>query len=114
MDCPHVYLSNDKVTTVVASNLIKANGIIYMADNKDLYVAGLKAEKTYKLKKNADATVSGKILFAQKWSDGMTINNKGKIYLTGNGITVYNSKGELIKHIAVLEACTASVCFGGK
>ena len=47
-------------------------------------------------------------------SDGMTIDNKGNIYLTGRGVTVFNSKGEQIEQIPVEANWTANVCFGGK
>jgi gluconolactonase len=44
----------------------------------------------------------------------MTIDNKGNIYLTGNGLTVYNAEGEKIKRIRVPASWTANVCFGGR
>ena len=47
-------------------------------------------------------------------SDGMTIDHKGNVYLTGRGVTVYNKKGEKIEHIATDDGWTANVTFGGK
>ena len=47
-------------------------------------------------------------------SDGMTIDNRGNIYLTGNGVTVFNKKGVKILHIPVEKDWTANVTFGGK
>jgi gluconolactonase len=44
----------------------------------------------------------------------MTIDNEGNIYLTGKGVTVFNSAGEKIDHININEPWTANVCFGGK
>ena len=44
----------------------------------------------------------------------MTIDNHGNIYLTGNGVTVYNPEGKKIEHIVIPEDWTANVCFGGK
>ncbi len=61
-----------------------------------------------------DGSLSGKELFANQGSDGMTIDNEGNIYLTGNGVTVYNKDGKIIQHIAVPENWTANICFGGK
>ena len=46
-------------------------------------------------------------------SDGMTIDNEGNIYLTGRGVTVFNSAGEKIEHIPIDADWTANVCFGG-
>jgi len=47
-------------------------------------------------------------------SDGMTIDNQGNIYLTGNGVTVFDRSGNRILNIPVPEKWTANVCFGGK
>jgi gluconolactonase len=47
-------------------------------------------------------------------SDGMTIDNEGNVYLTGRGVTVFNSSGEKIEHIEIDAGWTANVCFGGK
>jgi gluconolactonase len=45
----------------------------------------------------------------------MTIDNKGNVYLTGNGVIVFDPKGRKIEEIAVPgEAWTDNVCFGGK
>ena len=49
--------------------------------------------KTYRYNIDKDGTVSNKTLFANEASDGMTIDNKGNIYLAGNGVTVYNPDG---------------------
>ncbi|MBP8960569.1 MAG: SMP-30/gluconolactonase/LRE family protein, partial [Bacteroidales bacterium] len=43
-----------------------------------------------------------------------TIDNKGNIYLTGNGVTVFDKTGKQIVNIPVPEKWTANVCFGGK
>ncbi len=53
-------------------------------------------------------------LFAEQGSDGMTIDNLGNIYLTGNGVTVYSPEGKKIEHITIPEDWTANICFGGK
>ncbi|MGB5318978.1 SMP-30/gluconolactonase/LRE family protein, partial [Eudoraea sp.] len=47
-------------------------------------------------------------------SDGMTLDNKGNLYLTGNGVTVFNSSGEKVEHIVIPQKWTANVTFGGE
>ena len=47
-------------------------------------------------------------------SDGMTIDNKGNIYITGERVTVFDKKGNKIEEIEVDEPWTANVCFGGR
>ena len=44
----------------------------------------------------------------------MTLDNLGNLYITGNGVTVFNSQGEQIHHIDVPEKWTANVTFGGE
>ena len=116
MDGEHVYyLSPDtKKLMKVAVDLEQPNGIIGSPDGKHLYVADIKAGKTYVYDIQPDATLANKKLFCEMGSDGMTIDNKGNIYLTGNGVTVFNPKGEQIAHIPVEANWTANVCFGGK
>jgi gluconolactonase len=47
-------------------------------------------------------------------SDGMTIDSKGNLYLTGKGVTVFDKTGKQLGNIAVPENWTANVCFGGE
>ena len=98
----------------VAGDLQKPNGIVGTPDGKFLYVADIKANKTWLYKINKDGSLCDKKLFTEQGSDGMTIDNRGNIYMTGNGVTVFNSKGELIIKIPTKESWTTNVCFGGK
>lgn len=109
------YLTADKSKIInVANDLIKPNGIIGTSDGKTLYVADIEANKTYSFTINTDGTLSNKTLFTELGSDGITIDEKGNLYLTGKGVTIFNTKGEKIAHIDVKEPWTANVCFGGK
>lgn len=98
----------------VAIDLEKPNGIVGTPDGKLLYVADIKANKTYVYDIQQDGSLTNKRLFAPLGSDGMTIDREGNIYLTGRGVTVFNSRGERIEHIPVKAGWTANVCFGGK
>jgi gluconolactonase len=109
------YLSPDKSKiTNVANNFIKPNGIVGTFDGKLLYVADIGANKTYSYKINDDGSLGEEKLFTELGSDGMTIDASGNIYLTGNGVTIFNNKGEKIAQIDIKEPWTANVCFGGK
>jgi len=103
-----------KQAVVVADDLKKPNGIVGTADGKYLYVADIGANKTYRYTISADGSLQDKQLVIKQGSDGMTLDKEGNIYLTGNGVTVYNAKGEKLMHIAVPAKWTANVCFGGK
>lgn len=115
-DGEHLYfLSADrKELRRVDTDLEKPNGIVGSTDGKLLYVADIKANKTYVYTIQTDGSLKNKRLFTTMGSDGMTIDSKGNIYLTGKGVTVFNSKGKQIVHIPVHANWTANVCFGGK
>lgn len=115
-DGEHVYcLSPDRKMFVrVTTDLEKPNGIIGTPDGKKLYVADIGANKTYAYDIQPDGSLTNKRLFAELGSDGMTIDNKGNVYLTGDGVSVFNKKGKKIGHIPVDAPWTANVCFGGK
>ena len=116
MDGQHVYYLPPKAKKPVrvAVDLEQPNGIIGSPDGKLLYVADIKAGKTYVYDIQPDGTLANKKLIAGMGSDGMTMDNLGNIYLTGKGVTVFNPKGEQIAHIPVEANWTANVCFGGK
>jgi gluconolactonase len=97
----------------VTDDLVTPNGIIGTPDGKRLYVADLGDKKTYVYDINPDATLSDKKLFCSMGSDGMTIDNESNVYLTGRGVTVFNSAGDRIEHIGIDAGWTANVCFGG-
>ena len=115
-DCHGVYyLSPDRKKLIrVIDDFKKPNGIIGTPDGKTLYVADIGAGKTWSYTIKKDGTLKDKKLFCNMGSDGMTIDNRGNIYLTGKGVTVFNKSGQQISHIPVNEPWAANVCFGGK
>ena len=99
---------------VVADDLQKPNGIVGTPDGKYLFVADIQAGKTYKYTIDRSGTLSGRVLFCEMGSDGMTLDNQGNVYLTGKGITVFDPSGRRVAHINIDEPWTANLCFGGK
>ena len=109
------YLSPDRKSVSLAmSDFVRPNGIVGSTDGKTLYVADIGDRKTYSFSIGPNGILTARKLFAEMGSDGMTIDRKGNIYLTGKGVTVFNSSGEKIAHIPIDEPWTANVCFGGK
>ena len=98
----------------VATDLKQPNGIRGTTDGKTLYVADIGAGKTYSYSIQGDGALADKKLFCELGSDGMTLDAEGNLYLTGKGVTVFNSAGRQIEHIPVPEPWTANVAFGGK
>jgi gluconolactonase len=116
-DGQHVYfLCADRRRLVrVADDLQKPNGIIGTPDGKTLYVADIGAGKTYRYDIAPDGSLAGKTLAVEQGSDGMTLDNEGNLYLTGNGVLVFDKDGRQIDQIQVPdEQWTANVSFGGK
>lgn len=98
----------------VVSDVVKPNGIVGTPDGKYLYVADIGAGKTFKYAIGADGILTGRELFVSQGSDGMTLDERGDVYLTGDGVTAYDSSGRKIAHIPVPEKWTANLCFGGR
>jgi len=115
-DGEHVYfLSADRKTFKrVTTDLVQPNGITGTPDGKTLFVADIRANKTYGYDIQADGSLAGKRLVCEKGSDGMTIDTQGNLYLTGRGVFVFDKKGNQIEHIAVPEPWVGNLCFGGK
>ncbi|MFD2200660.1 SMP-30/gluconolactonase/LRE family protein [Shivajiella indica] len=108
------YLSPDRLQFFrVDETLVKPNGLIGTPDGKKLYVADIGDNKTYVYDIEEDGYLKNRRLFAEMGSDGMTIDNRGNVYITGKGVTVFNPKGEKIAHIPVPENWTANVVLGG-
>ena len=108
------YLAADHKTMIrVISDLVQPNGIVGTPDGKTLFVADIGAGKTWSYTINNDHSLSNKRLFCELGSDGMTIDSEGNIYLTGNGVTIFDKNGKQTGHIDVPEDWTANVCFGG-
>ncbi|MGB7841570.1 MAG: SMP-30/gluconolactonase/LRE family protein, partial [Salinimicrobium sp.] len=109
------YLTPDqKQLNIATEDLIKPNGIIGTPDGKTLFVADIEDNKTWKYDIGEDGSLSNKTLFTNLGSDGMTLDARGNVYLTGDGVSVFNPKGEKILHIPVNKEWTANVTFGGK
>ncbi|HEU5396015.1 MAG TPA: SMP-30/gluconolactonase/LRE family protein, partial [Verrucomicrobiae bacterium] len=113
------YLSPDrKQLSPVATDLEKPNGITGTPDGRTLYVADIQGDKTWRYEILPGGGLTNKTLFLAKGSDGMTIDERGDLYLcaTGptNGVTVFDKTGREIDHIAVPEKWSANVCFGGR
>jgi len=115
-DGQHVYfLSADRQRLArVISDLTKPNGIIGTPDGRSLFVADIGANRTYRYEIARDGDLSGKTLVVEQGSDGMTLDDEGHLYLTGDGVMVFDAHGGQLDHIPIPgEKWTANVAFGG-
>ncbi len=110
----HVYYlaSGGKPLTRALDDLVKPNGIIGTSDGKLLFVADAGAKKTCVYRVRKDGTLTGRKLAADSGSDGMTLDDRGNLYLTSGGVKVYSPTARLIGVIKIPES-PANVTFGG-
>jgi gluconolactonase len=105
--------ADGKTLTRVTNDLKSTNGLVGTADGKTLYVTEPSQNRTFRYDIQPDGSLTNKILFCKQACDGMTLDDKGNVYLAGKGVTVFDKAGMKIEQIAVPEPWSANVCFGG-
>lgn len=104
---------NRKELVRVIGDLVKPNGVLGAADGKTLYVADAGGGKTYAYRIQPDGSLTDRKLAAPVGADGMTLDERGNLYLARNVVHVYSPEGKAITTIEVPEP-PSNVCFGGK
>lgn len=107
------YLNPEGKLIRVIGDYKQPNGLIGTPDGKTLYVSDINDGKIWKYDILADGTLGNKTFFAPEGSDGMTIDNKGNVYLTNKTVSVFDKSGNKIASIEVPEQ-PSNVCFAGK
>lgn len=108
------YLPKGKTTPVVViDDLMQPNGIVGTPDGKYLYIADIRGRKTYRYLIGKGGALTDKKLVINQGSDGMTLDERGNLYLTGRGVAVFDSTGKKIAQIDTPNGHSANVCFGG-
>ena len=118
----HVYYilpDRSKVIRVIEvsgkeGEFVKPNGVVGTPDGKILYIADIGGKTVYRFNIQPDGTLTDKHPFAPHAVDGMTLDEKGNLYMAGTDVIVYSPEGKEIERIKVPEKWTANVCFGGK
>jgi gluconolactonase len=107
------YISSDGKTVIRVADIESPNGIIGTSDGKTIYA--LEENKIVSFKINPDGTLTDKKIFCNQSTDGMAVDERGNVYLTGDGaLNVYNSKGEKIEDIQTPEQRCTIMKFAGK
>ena len=120
----HVYYilpDRSKVIRVIevagrGGDFVKPNGIVGTPDGKLLYVADIDGRMVYRYNIQPDGTLTSRHPFAPVAVDGMTLDEKGNVYLTDMGksdVVIYDPEGKEVFRIKPPEH-PANVCFGGK
>lgn len=115
-EIPHksLYYRNKEGKVIKIDTFTQPNGIVGSEKFKKLYVSDIDAQKTYVYDILGEGKLSEKKLFCEMGSDGMTLDKHGNLYLTGNGVRVFNRSGKKIYHIPIPEDWTSNVTFGGE
>jgi len=109
-----VYLLKNGKPIMLDSTLVQANGVVGNSEENLLFVADIGADKTYRYTISEKGELKNKTLFVSQGSDGMTLDSEGNLYLTGNGVDIYDRKGNFLQHLDIPEDWTANICFGGE
>ena len=114
MNGNHVYyLSPDRTTMrQVTDDLVQPNGIVGTPDGAALYIADQGAGQVWAYRPEDDGRLSDKRLFVPQGTDGLTMDERGNLYLSGQDVVVFTPAGEPITSIGVPEPPT-NVTFGG-
>jgi gluconolactonase len=107
------FLSADRSSLRRATiDLIKPNGLIGSTDGSKLYVSDSGSQKTYVYDILAGGHLRNRKVHCNFGSDGMTTDQEGNLYLTGEGVRVIGPDGVLLEHLQIPEGWTGNVSFG--
>lgn len=110
----HVYYipPGEKEVRRVLDDLKKPNGVVGTADGKKLYVTDPGAGKTYVYTIQPDGSLTDRKLAAPVGSDGLTVDERGNLYVTGKTVRIYSPEAKLVDQIELPEVA-ANLTFGG-
>jgi len=105
----------DGSVSCVIGDLAQPNGIVGSSDGRLLFVSDIASRKVWRYALGSGALPSEGTVLCEIASDGMTLDERGNLYLTNNdGVTIVAPSGEVLGTIPVPEPWTANVTFGGK
>ena len=98
----------------VVDNMTRPNGIIGTADGKTLYVTDEGGDKVFAYRIDEDGSLADQRLVASEGSDGMTLDEKGLLYITNGAVKVYDPSATDKKLLEIqADEGAANVTFGG-
>ena len=116
MEIQGVYrLTKDGTVTLLIDSLTRPNGIALSPDEQILYVAN--SDRDQPVVMAYDVDVSGNIsngrVFYKTWGDGMTLDQKGNLYVAGpgEGVMIISPQGRVLGTLKTTQA-TSNCAFG--
>ena len=90
------FLRRMQALTRVDATCKQPNGIIGTPDGKTLYVSDIDAGRPTPTPSSEDGSLTDKYAILRAGSDGMTIDDDGNVYLTSQGVTVFDKTGKQV------------------
>ncbi|MDA1075666.1 MAG: SMP-30/gluconolactonase/LRE family protein [Proteobacteria bacterium] len=104
----------------VASDIRLTNGLGFSPDGKTLYHSDSGRSAVFCYPVHEDGSLGPKQPFVKTSKgvpDGLVVAEDGSVYVAlaggGQGVAVFNSSGDLTRHIEIPHPMCTSVCFGG-
>ncbi len=98
---------------VKSSDVLRSFGLSPAIPGKPFYLTDEAEARTWSTTVGVDGSLSGLKLFAEQGGEGVTVDERGNVYIAAGEIYVYNPAGKLIDIIEVPER-PLEVVFGGK
>lgn len=94
---------------------IQPNGIVGSADGRTLYIGYIFPREIWAYDIGRDGSLSNPRKFADSHSDGMTIDQKGNVYVTTReeGVTAFSPSGDRVFNVPSGRFWTGNVAFAG-
>lgn len=109
------YLPENAAEAIRATDLlVKPNGVVGSADGRYLFVADIEGKKIYRFDIGSGGRLSNPKVLLHHVADGITTDQNGHVYLSGNGVTIINAEGSIINYIPIKEPWVSNLSFGGK
>jgi sugar lactone lactonase YvrE len=94
------------------NDTLRAFGFMPAIAAQPYYVSDENGEKTYVGSVGVDGSISNLRLFAEQGGEGVTVDDKGNVYIAAGQVFVYNPSGDLIDTIEIPER-PSQLLFGG-
>lgn len=112
--CVYYLPENAREAVRVSALPEKPNGVVRSADGKYLFVADIDGKKIYRFDIGHEGQLSNPKVLLHHVADGITTDQNGHLYLSGNGVTIINAEGRILNYIPVKEPWVSNLSFGGK
>jgi sugar lactone lactonase YvrE len=93
-------------------DVLRAFGMAPAIPGQPFYLSDESEEKTYVADVGVDGALSNLRLFAEQGGEGLTVDERGNVYIAAGQVFVYNPSGALIDTIEVPER-PSQLLFGG-